>query len=448
MNSLLSRPTWNSRYPTRRGGLGSCVRLRVVLTAVLETTRTSSFPPVAAARGIVLQAWISGATRLWSLRWVQRRIAARCVDAFLHWTAPRADPAAELHTAEAKHWSQHGEDGLLAALIERVGSPTRTFVEIGASDGDENCTRALAEAGWSGFWFEADRERAERARQLEARLDVRTHCAMVTTKNVAALMEPAGVPDEPDVLSLDIDGNDFWVLRLVLRRYAPRILVVEYNATFPPGHFWTRRERARATWDETYRHGASLDAMAWVCGRAGYRLVACESAGANAFFVRDDVADTAGFTPTPLSLLYRPLVIASPRIGHPWWAEPDCPRLTDDEMTRVRIVDAEIVARRPGADSSGTLIGIRAQIENGTPHFLTSLGPTPLYLSAHSIAADGAVVNHDMERNFVFGGVPPHSRRWVGAVYCVECAPATLRVCLVHENISWLLPGAFDLSLT
>ena len=101
--------------------------------------------------------------------------------------------------------------------------------------------------------------------------------------------------------------------------------------------------------------------MAWACGRAGYRLVARESAGANAFFVRDDVADTAGFTPTSLLLLYRPLVIASPRIGHPWWAEPDCPRLTDDEMARVRIVDAEIVARRPDADSRGTSIGIRAQ---------------------------------------------------------------------------------------
>ncbi|MET1002169.1 MAG: hypothetical protein ABWZ15_10205 [Acidimicrobiia bacterium] len=378
---------------------------------------------------------------------MQRRTAGRCIAEALRWTTPGPDPAVDLHDAERKCWSQHGEDGLLDALIARVGAPTRTFVEVGASDGHENCTRALAEGGWKGFWFEADPERARRARELETRLDVRTHCAIVSANNVVRLMENAGVPNVPDVLSLDIDGNDFWVLRSMLRKYAPRVVVVEYNATFPPGHFWTRRERKRAEWDDTYRHGASLDALAWLCARAGYRLVACDSAGANAFFVRADVADAARLGVEPVHLLYRPLLIAPPRIGHPWWPEPDCPRLTDDEMARVRIVGADIVTRF-GGDPENVLVGIRARIDNATPHLITSVGPTPMNLSAHAIAADGSTMNNNMQRNVIFGGVAPHSRRWVGAVYQVERAAAVLRLCLVHEGIGWLMPGAFDITLT
>ena len=76
--------------------------------------------------------------------------------------ASNGDPYA-LHTRERRHYSQNGEDGILERIFGLVGTTNRFLVEIGASDGEENCTRSLVEAGWSGIWIEADSERARHA---------------------------------------------------------------------------------------------------------------------------------------------------------------------------------------------------------------------------------------------------------------------------------------------
>jgi hypothetical protein len=377
-------------------------------------------------------------------------MADRRIAAVLAWAASDHDPAADLHAAEQSYWSQHGEDGLLAALFDRLDVVPQVFVEIGASDGEENCTRALAEEGARGFWFEADRTRAGRAEKVAAELAVDVHCARVGSRNVTQLLAEAGVPADPDVLVVDIDGNDFWVLRRVLRSRSPRVVVVEYNSTFPPGVFWVRRNRRRAVWDETFRHGASLDAFVWLCGRFGYRLVACDSSGANAFFVREDEAQAAGLPEGDVADFYRPLLIAPPAIGHPLRICDDCPRLDANELDAIRVVEAVVVNRRSlDAVARRQLIGVRVVVENATARRLTSTGPTPVRLSAHLLDRSSEVVEFDGPRSWIHGGIAPHSSGWAAAVFEIDTAEvSTLRLCLVQESVGWAEAGCFDLDLT
>jgi len=406
-------------------------------------------PLVALVRGGIHQGRLSFAGRFGHLPRVQRRIAERSLNALDRWCAPAEDPAADLHRAERSLWSQNGEDGLLAELLRRAGTPTRTFVEIGASDGTENCTRALAEKGWKGVWLEADDERVERARVLAPRVAVDVRQAIVTSRNVGSLLSDAGVPTEPDVAVLDIDGSDFWVMRSLLRQFAPRVLVVEYNASFPPGVFWTRRNRASYVWDETYRHGASLDAMAWAAGRFGYQLVACDQAGVNAFLVRGDIASELQIAEHPLASLYRPLVIAPPTIGHPSHAESPCPELAVDEQRRVRLAGASVAFRRPlSGTQGGQLVGVRVVIDNASQKRLTSRGPTPLRLSAHILDASGTVIEWEGDRSWVHGGVPAGGRATAAGLFRVKDSRAyILRLCLVQENVAWMDHGAIDVAI-
>ena len=75
-------------------------------------------------------------------------------------------PAIDLASREARQYSQNGEDGILEWIFDRVGTTNRSFVEIGAADGEENCTRNLLESGWTGIWVEAEPEQAVRARHV------------------------------------------------------------------------------------------------------------------------------------------------------------------------------------------------------------------------------------------------------------------------------------------
>src|SRR4051812_37566560 len=139
------------------------------------------------ARGSRDHARLALARRAGGTRMLQRRLVTRAARELVQLLDAPPDPVAELHAAESSTYSQNGEDGLLAALLERVGAPARTFAEIGASDGTENCTRALAEQRWRGFWFEADTERIAQAKDVAATLDVHVTQAMVTSANVAEL---------------------------------------------------------------------------------------------------------------------------------------------------------------------------------------------------------------------------------------------------------------------
>jgi hypothetical protein len=140
----------------------------------------------------------------------------------------------------------------------------------------------------------------------------------VTAENIETLLDKHGVPREFDLLSIDVDGNDFWIWKAIGRR--PRVVVVEYNAAFGPGDSRAIVYDRDFRWDGTEYFGASLLALARLGREKGYDLVACDSRGVNAFFVRADAA-AGRFETRPIERIYRPL-------GAPHLPKPPAPGRT------------------------------------------------------------------------------------------------------------------------
>ncbi len=114
---------------------------------------------------------------------------------------------------------------------------------------------------------------------------------VITRENILDLFRQRDVPKSPDLLVVDIDGNDYWVLEQILSRYTPRIIVCEYSSRWTPPRDWVMPYDPHHVWDGSAYFGASLAAL-WRLGRKhGYTLVACESKGVNTFFVRDDLVN-------------------------------------------------------------------------------------------------------------------------------------------------------------
>jgi len=111
----------------------------------------------------------------------------------------------------------------------------------------------------------------------------------ITAENVAERFAAAGVPEEPDILSIDIDGNDYWIWKAI-DGYRPRIVIIEYNSALDPAVALVQPYGQAQGWDHSSGYSASLAALELVAQEKGYRLAHTESIGANAFFVREDLA--------------------------------------------------------------------------------------------------------------------------------------------------------------
>lgn len=195
-----------------------------------------------------------------------------------------------LSAAEVRVFSQNGEDGVLAEIFSRIGTTNQFFVEFGVQDGLQCNTRFLMEVlGWSGVYFEPNPQTFSRlADRLANRADVLTFQETVTPENANAVFARVGVPTEPDLLSIDIDGQDYWVWE-ALDDYRPRVVIIEYNSKLPAEARLV--ETKGLAWEGvTPFYGASLGALSALGDRMGYSLVHAELAGVNLFFVRKDVA--------------------------------------------------------------------------------------------------------------------------------------------------------------
>lgn len=188
-------------------------------------------------------------------------------------------------------YSQSDEDGILHEILRRIGDGGRRFVEIGSGDGLENNTLFLLIQGWHGLWIEGSPRKAASAKKLheaeiaEGRLQVAQQYA--TVANVDETIKRLA-PGELDVLSMDIDGNDYYVLGAI-QSVSPRVIVAEYNAKFPPDVRWIMEHNEAHRWDSTDYFGASLKALETLLSERGYLLVGCNLLGTNAFFVRKDL---------------------------------------------------------------------------------------------------------------------------------------------------------------
>jgi len=205
-----------------------------------------------------------------------------------HDQAPSVDEP--LTRYEHRVFSQNGEDGVLAELLRRIGAASHWFVEFGIESGVEgNCVFLADVMGWSGLFLEPQQDACnELHRKYSANPAIHTRHALVRPENIEQLFAQADVPAEPDVLSIDVDGNDYWIWQ-ALTIFSPRIVVIEYNAHWPLLKRWVQPYDSERVWQGTDNYGASLGALRALGEEKGYRLVHTELTGNNAFFVRADI---------------------------------------------------------------------------------------------------------------------------------------------------------------
>jgi hypothetical protein len=220
----------------------------------------------------------------------------------------------DLRGFEFKITSQNGEDGILEEIFRRLGTTNRHFVEFGVGSGLEcNCAYLARAKQWSGLFMEARpsdyAELQERYRDLPT---IRCIQAAVTSRNIELLLGNHGVPEELDLLSIDIDSNDYWVWAAI-NRWHPRVVVMEYNPFHLPPKKWVMKEDDSYRWNHTTYFGASLTSLTLLAQRKGYDLVGTDSRGVNCFFVRKDCIRPGMFLDPVLQYHFTPFGYPPPR---------------------------------------------------------------------------------------------------------------------------------------
>lgn len=203
--------------------------------------------------------------------------------------------AADIHGAEFRVFSQWGEDGILQHLLRHVPVSRRIFVEFGVENYTESNTRyLLVNNNWAGLVIDGSAENIAFIKNDEIywRYNLKAESAFITRDNINDLIRQNGISGEIGLLSIDIDGNDYWVWE-AMDVVIPSLVVAEYNARFGPERAVTVPHdagfvRVAAHYSNIY-YGASLAAMCLLGKRKGYSFVGCNTAGSNAFFVRNEL---------------------------------------------------------------------------------------------------------------------------------------------------------------
>ena len=204
------------------------------------------------------------------------------------------DAPKNLHELEFKVFSQCGDDGIIQWLVNKVNFPSKTFIEFGVEDYTEANTRfLLMNNNWSGLIIDGSATNIEqvKSRDYYWRHQLTAISAFVDRDNINGLISNAGLKGEVGILHIDIDGNDYWIWESI-SVVDPVLVIVEYNSVFggersisvPYDAGFVRNEKH---YSNLY-FGASLKAFTWLAKKKGYTLLGSNSAGNNAYFLRDD----------------------------------------------------------------------------------------------------------------------------------------------------------------
>jgi hypothetical protein len=200
-----------------------------------------------------------------------------------------------LNDYEFKVFSQWGEDGIIDYLIRKVDIKNSIFVEFGVENYLESNTRfLLVNKNWSGLVIDGDPANVSfiKSDPIYWRQNLKADCAFITKENINELLKRNALTGDIGLLSIDIDGNDYWVWREI-EVITPRIVVVEYNYRFGAEKAVTVPYNANFVRQKSHYSmiyfGASLKALVNLGKKKGYAFVGCNKHGLNAFFVRTDI---------------------------------------------------------------------------------------------------------------------------------------------------------------
>lgn len=211
---------------------------------------------------------------------IEQRQLAQCVD---------------YRQAEFRVFSQWGEDGLIQYLLKHVPVERPIFVEFGVENYTESNTRfLLTNNQWAGLVIDGSAENIDYIRRdtIYWATNLKAEHSFVTKDNINELLSGNGIAGDIGLLSVDIDGNDYWVWEAITT-ISPRIVICEYSSQFGPTAEVTTPYDAAFVRDTAHfskiYYGASISALCSLAARKGYSLVASNSAGNNLFFVRNDL---------------------------------------------------------------------------------------------------------------------------------------------------------------
>ncbi len=221
-----------------------------------------------------------------------------------------AGAASSCNEAEFRSFSQYGDDGIIEYLIQHCDISPCSFVDIGVETYAEANTRFLAEhRQWRGLIVDQNpRLSRDLARtRLDWRSQVSAVSTFVTRDNVRQIVEPFVGLGGLGLLSIDIDGVDYWVLEQLVG-VRPAMIITEYNSLFGDVAavsipYDEKFDRTRPEYHNIY-YGASLAAFGHLLAAQGYALVGCVTAGNNAYFVRTD--RLGDIPPRTVAQAYRP----------------------------------------------------------------------------------------------------------------------------------------------
>ena len=217
---------------------------------------------------------------------------SRCLQGRAQAIAQRDRPIHRIGDAEFRVFSQFGDDGILQFLISRIGLRDQSFVEFGVENYRESNTRfLLVNDNWRGLVIDGSKRniRDIHHSSLYWRHDLTAIHAFITRDNINDLLAANGFSGQIGLLSIDLDGVDYWVWEK-LTVVQPQIVVAEYNALFGVERAVTvpynpKFVREKAHYSNLY-WGCSLPALNRIAESRGYQFVGCNSAGNNAYFVK------------------------------------------------------------------------------------------------------------------------------------------------------------------
>ena len=175
-----------------------------------------------------------------------------------------------------KGYSQYGEESIIKYIIGSIGSTNRYCVEFGAGDGyTMSNTRMLLDNGWTGLMMDGDNQGNDEVKQEH-----------ITADNINELFDKYNVPGKIDLMSIDLDGNDYWIWDKINRE--ARVVVIEMNGCIEPGISKTIAYNPDHRWQNNDYYGASFDALKKLGNSKGYKLVYQHQA-LNMFFVQENL---------------------------------------------------------------------------------------------------------------------------------------------------------------
>ena len=217
-----------------------------------------------------------------------------------------------LEEVEFKVFSQWGDDGIIQWLVNNTDIPNKTFIEFGVENYRESNTRFLMmNDNWAGLVMDGSEKNVTQIINSEYfwKYNLSTKAVFIDTDNINDLLLSSGLGKEIGILSIDLDGNDYWIWKKI-NAVSPVILILEFNSVFgvkrsitvPYDKTFTR---TNAHFSNLY-WGASIRALQKLSADKGYAFVGCSSAGNNAYFIRKDKLNNSvkeisledGYTPS------------------------------------------------------------------------------------------------------------------------------------------------------